>query len=502
MKPIEWHPLLDIADVLVTPSNPARDDGNFDWERCAKLHNYLVAVGWLAATGKSKEDLGELMQPEKHNWFQVHHRANMWCNAYRDYTTMDRQLVDFLEAVIVPFGEGHPFFFHWASSLPTPAEIHDHYLIQHFDDYTADNKSAISVLYTMTLDMSREGVGIVYNRNIRKVAFVPTIFHSDLVTPASEHPERWFTLEYLLSQWIKLYLHGKITIGPPKSERHRIPDVWRIQGYSQFQVTNTITAFERLVRAIESRMPPGSDPPPSQTTKRFLLTDDELDDAGAPTMCFVRSFLTGAPVPKFKFIAPGLLVPHDAKRFIAQQRFTRLAYVQKAGYEREIVPPLLIFADKDGRTVDFSGEYKDYSVNPFPKEMHLPAHDKSTPAGLYSESVALDASDMAEEGFRLLTPFRFASNYTGARLSDGSPLPVGSVSDLFQHGDFPLGGMARAQRMEKLFSWWQRLIEDGIWTVGKDGVEGSMDTFREADYGRWKDYMIPLDIGEEITHRY
>lgn len=485
------HPLMDIRDSLVVPANPPRDDGNLDWERCAKLHNFLVALGWMAAMGKETDDLDELMQPDKFNWFQVHHRENMWSNAYRDHSSMDRQLVDFLEAIIVPVGRDHPFFFHWVAGMPTPAEIHDHYIIQHFDDYTKQDKSAITLLYTMTLDMSREGVGIVYNRNIRKVAFVPTIYHSDLVTPASEHPERWFPLEFLLTHWIKLHVHEKITIGPPKSVRHRIHDVWRMQPYCSFQVENTIAAFERLVIAIDSRLP--SEPRLPTVRKKYLLNNDDLDAAGAPEKCFVREFLTGAPVPRFKYIAPGLVVPHDRWAFITQQRFTRLAYEQNPEDGRIVIPPLLIFADKDGGTVDFSGGYKGYNPNPFPKEMHLEPSDQSTPAGLYSESVVLDSSDMAEEGFRLLMPFQFDSSYTGARLSDGALLPVGSVADLFQHGDFALGGMARAQRMERLFDWWRHLVEEGIWTVGDDGVEGTMDTFRDADRGKWKDYMIPLD---------
>jgi hypothetical protein len=37
--------LLDIEDALVSEENPARDDSTFDYERCARLHNYLVAYG-------------------------------------------------------------------------------------------------------------------------------------------------------------------------------------------------------------------------------------------------------------------------------------------------------------------------------------------------------------------------------------------------------------------------------------------------------------------------
>lgn len=39
--------VLDIEDALVSDDNPARNDGILDFKRCARLHNYLVAYGWM-----------------------------------------------------------------------------------------------------------------------------------------------------------------------------------------------------------------------------------------------------------------------------------------------------------------------------------------------------------------------------------------------------------------------------------------------------------------------
>lgn len=36
-------------------------------------------------------------------------------------------------------------------------------------------------------------------------------------------------------------------------------------------------------------------------------------------------------------------------------------------------------------------------------------------------------------------------------------------------------------------------MESGQWTVGRDGVEGTIDTFRDADRGAWRDYWISPD---------
>jgi hypothetical protein len=58
--------ILDIEDALVSDDNPARDDGALDYERCARLHNYLVAYGWMARNGRDTPDLDALASEK---WF-------------------------------------------------------------------------------------------------------------------------------------------------------------------------------------------------------------------------------------------------------------------------------------------------------------------------------------------------------------------------------------------------------------------------------------------------
>jgi hypothetical protein len=47
--------------------------------------------------------------------------------------------------------------------------------------------------------------------------------------------------------------------------------------------------------------------------------------------------------------------------------------------------------------------------------------------------------------------------------------------------------------MERLFGLWTELIEDGVWTVSKDGVGGRIETFKDADNGSWGYYCIAPD---------
>lgn len=116
-------------------------------------------------------------------------------------------------------------------------------------------------------------------------------------------------------------------------------------------------------------------------------------------------------------------------------------------------------------------------------------------AGLYTQAVERNALDVAEEGFRLLLPFTFNDDWdksVGARKSDGSLVDRGRFSELFQHGYKPFGGdYYRSQRLERLLGCWRKLVEKGVWSVGADGVEGTIDTFEDAESDRWEDYYIP-----------
>ena len=52
--------ILDIEDALVSDENPASSNGTLDYARCARLHNYIVAYGWMARHGKDTPDLDAL----------------------------------------------------------------------------------------------------------------------------------------------------------------------------------------------------------------------------------------------------------------------------------------------------------------------------------------------------------------------------------------------------------------------------------------------------------
>jgi hypothetical protein len=237
--------------------------------------------------------------------------------------------------------------------------------------------------------------------------------------------------------------------------------------------------MERYSAAVESRMSPDSLLPISTP----LVTGAELDTAGVPQSCFIRSLLTQVKTPRFKFIAPGLEVPHDKDAFVRRQRFTNILQ------EEDSIPGVLIFA-APGRLVDINNEIHFlFSV----AHDNLDIEGNSIPTGLYSQPVCRSNYDMEEAGFHIVLPFKLRPDpcQDGAKMSDGRPVTEGSFTELFQRGYFhPFGGEQRAQRLDNLFDRWTVMIESGIWTVGEDGVEGGIDKFREADRGDGTEYSI------------
>lgn len=303
------------------------------------------------------------------------------------------------------------------------------------------------------------------------------------------------------------------------------PWVWHSYGLPQ--VTSTIASFHGLVAAIESRLPTTSGPILSASLRAKkeeevkkeeetapLVSKETLDEALVPARCFIRSFLTGARRPVFKYIAPGLRLPpnESGSAFTSIQQFSRVQDRVEAkldGRKELAVPPILIFPAADLDSSHTSPRDRSWlSLDKLDDELWLPYRTQlkalreeegdddddaqvRIPPGLYSESVERWDIDSAEEGFRLLLPFALSGRH--ARKSDGSLIDAGRFASLFQHGFKPFGGeWWRAQRMERLFDHWKGLVERGVWRVGRDGVEGSVDEFRNADNSEsWRDYWIP-----------
>jgi hypothetical protein len=459
--------LSDISAHLVTADNPPRDTDALDHERCALLHNFLVEYNWVA-DGRSLADL------DRRSFFE---RYGDEADEIRE--RLDPSLVAFLEAI---YDVEDLTFFFWVKGITPPSDMWANQLEDSDEDGDGDGGKFLT-LYVTNTGLGEHGDGLTYDQTNCKATMALGIEDQGFARPVEDHRELWHPLETILSNWIKMIELGKITASPDDAENEKYgPWIWH--SYSEAQVDSTLAAFNRLVEAIESRMPAASLLPAREAP---LLSDADLDAASIPESCFVRPFLTQMRVPRLEFIAPGLLVPHDREAFISKQSFTTMDSSSEDG---EVIPPVLLFRATD-HTANFDCDDQYKSLNPFCKPYIVAKGDHSVPTGLYSESVRRFEVDNAEEGFRLVLPFALGREEGGAKMSDGQRLEKGVVADLFQHGFKPFGGeWWRAQRLERLFGKWTELVENGVWQVDERGVVGEVEMFRDADGGRWRDYYI------------
>jgi hypothetical protein len=479
--------LPNVDGLLVTADNPAGVDLlGMDHARCAALHNYLVHYAWVAE-GRAPASL--------------HGNSNNFFTAYGAVAEtlrprLDPSLVAFLTTAMLPPADDPdpaPFFF-WAAGISDPDNLFANDTADLFDQLP---DSVVCLYFPNIGQGGSSGGGVLYHQGCHLAAVFMHMDDHDFALPVEAHPALWHPLETVLSNWIDLLRLGKITASPTEAPAlfgvEKIGP-WEWQPYSEAQVATCIDAWDRLCGAIEARVvpllppaiaaEPGPEPEP-------LLAPAALDAASVPEPCFARAFLIRARRPQFRSIAPGLLLPpQDAAEFAALQAFTRLPRAPHA------IPPVCLFSTARGECeADWTG-----SSSPFCNGFRARSADSPVPsrapAGVYSESVERDSFDNAEEGFRLLLPYGLKGDMwdpsVGARKSDGSFVGRGTAAELFQHGYKPFGGdYYRPQRLERLFDGWAKLVDEGVWSVGPQGVEGTIDTFREADTAaHWRDYII------------
>lgn len=206
---------------------------------------------------------------------------------------------------------------------------------------------------------------------------------------------KWYPLEIFLEYWLNTIRIGKIVAVPdhriesPFEDRCGI-NPWRHMRFHDHMLNETLDAFEKLVQAIEARLPQ-ADSLTDDSIEHGLVDADviQLHDI-APGL--VREFLTCARVPRFKYIAPGLSVMNTST-------FDKQPFVPNP--ERDCmkgdVPAMLLF--HSDLNYDNSKVLKDrYAYSPFPYR------DISTfPAGVYLNPTGHSRCD---DAFTFFLPFK------------------------------------------------------------------------------------------------
>jgi hypothetical protein len=99
----------DISSWLVTSSNPPRQTDRLDYERCAALHNYIVAHGWIAS-GLTPAEL------PRRTWFDTHSDE-----ADEQRENLHDSVVEFLKRAWDVTED--MAFFYWVSRLSSPEQL-------------------------------------------------------------------------------------------------------------------------------------------------------------------------------------------------------------------------------------------------------------------------------------------------------------------------------------------------------------------------------------------
>lgn len=300
---------------------------------------------------------------------------------------------------------------------------------------------------------------------------------------------KWHPLEDVLAAWLDMLRTGKVkAVG---SDTEYAP--WYLMPYTDYQVIEAVGAFNKLVEAVEERMP--GRPSSLRNQSNVLLDRKTLEAAQIPSG-FAYDFLTSARRPNFRFIAPGLTLPTPS--LIPDQPFFGVLDTIPAQHREWFrSPPVLLFRS--------TLMYERPSSHPYNEHTRIndvfgyPFNLSKFPAGLYFNPYS-EGQLEHDDSTTVILPFSIGSN-GWARKSDGtlfgenvmeeSPKPKASFSEIYQAGHNPF--IARHPvRLVHVLKSWAAMVERGDWKVGAEGVANGINEWKNADTrGGWEKYTIP-----------
>ncbi|KAK4157099.1 hypothetical protein C8A00DRAFT_12038 [Chaetomidium leptoderma] len=291
--------------------------------------------------------------------------------------------------------------------------------------------------------------------------------------------EKWLPLDYLLrlelSRWESgRYIHDSTAEDglkvqkwvPVPSTTTTTTTITTITTtpWPNLQVAEAISEWERLLSAIESRIPSSSTPEGTSPGERERIEPLRLEAMeGLHLGKFATQFLTRACRPKgWTFVAPGIgtfsseaslrevytaAEPEDAS--------FRRTFTNPEGEENWVtllLPSVAVAADGVKSTpVQVPADVSRYpdldDVNSFDKPYGFSKATVGRRAGLYTSWADERNGDLVQ----LVCP----SGRTNAGVF-GGPCPWGPD---------------RGPRLAEVLGHWANLVEDGVWAVGEDGVE-------------------------------
>ena len=302
--------------------------------------------------------------------------------------------------------------------------------------------------------------------------------------PAITASEKWLPLDYLLKLELSRWESGRYVYDPDAEDGLRIQKWIPVPGeavahYPNLQVAEAMSEWERLLSAIESKMPSLTSKETSGRDKgEPLRLSEDKRERGAPLRLeameglrfskFAEHFLSRAPRPKgWTYVAPGI------------RTFSEETLREAYSVETE---------DAFRRTFTTSEEGEDWVA------LLLPSVVRSVPADV-SRVSDLDISSFDKPyGFGKATVGRRPGLYVAwADERDGDVVQLVCPSGRTDAGKFSgpcPWGPSRLPRLAEVLGYWANLVEDGVWAVGEDGVEedaGWFDSHLDLAKLNWDD---------------
>jgi hypothetical protein len=291
--------------------------------------------------------------------------------------------------------------------------------------------------------------------------------------PAGAIPpsEEWLRLDYLLKLELSRWESGRYVHDPKAPEwdglsvQKWVPVPATVEGvYPSLQLAEALSAWERLLGMIESKLPS----PALAGERGEPLRLEAIEDLRLSK--FAKQFLSRARRPKgWTFIAPGIGT--------FSEESLREAYLAEP-------------EDTFRRTFTSSEEGEDWASLVLPNLVG---------------SIPEDVSDVPDKGIRSFDKdYGFGKCSVGRRAGlyinfaddrDGDTVTLVCPSGQTEISRFVgpcLWGPDRSPRLTEVLYHWANLVEDGVWTVGEGGVTedaGWFDSHRDLGNLDWYNWL-------------
>lgn len=352
-----------MAESRITEQNPVRNIDGLDYERCAALHNLIVARGWQGS-GRSLPAL------DCRTWWDLH--ASGTPTAPPSLTFLSQDVVAFLkiaQAGHMANSDNAHTFHRYLIGLSVPEMLNENAMFASDED--SSNKQRYITLYQENpYLLATHALGLMYDQTTHRAIHVESL---DNTMAVENGRQQWLPLEVILEGYLQMIDQGKIqALGvdyEPIDGDQEAAHPWIMPSYTEHDLAEATAAWNLLVAEVEQRMGI-EDQTADGVPSTIGFSEGRLN---LPPRSFAIRFIQAVRKPRFTFLAPGLRLP-------TQQPFAEVPVEEE---ENQMRPTLLLENDLTAHIdVDRSPYGHALPVRNFEPDLER-AITGRLPAGLY-----------------------------------------------------------------------------------------------------------------------